>query len=254
MRHAAALAAIAVLAYLLGVVFPRRTEVRLDLLRQRIAADPSARLRFYHRYLIVGALAVAVSALVVLIGGEGFRAAGVGWPPYAGRRLLPAAFLALVVVDAVLLVAWRVGKWRDPSALDRNRQRERIEFLVPHTAAERHFWPVLALAIGVMEECVYRGLFVRYTAALAPALSPWWLLVVAAFVFGVGHRYQGWLGMVATGALGLGFGVFTAATGSLWPAIVLHTVFDLRVAFLRPPTPATPSPDVTTAPLPPPPE
>lgn len=231
-RHVAALAEIAAVAVLVGVVLPLRTERRLARLRERIANDPKARLRFYARYLAVAAASLALCAVVVGTGGEGFDRAGAGWPPYATIRLLPGLLLAELAVIVVLLVVKVVAKRYDPIALDRGKQLGRVAFLVPETPAERRAWPLVATAIGLQEEALFRGVFVLYLATLT-GVSPWLLAVAAALVFAVGHRYQAWLGTVVSGGLGLGFGLVTAATGSIWPAVVLHALFDLRLMFVQ---------------------
>jgi uncharacterized protein len=231
-RHVAALAEIAALAVLVGVVLPLRTERRLARLRERIATDPKARLRFYARYLLVAAASLALSAVVVGTGGEGFDRAGTGWPTSATIRLLPGLLLAELAVVVVLLVVKVLAKRYDPAALDREKQLGRIVFLVPETPAERRAWPLVAAAIGLQEEALFRGVFVLYLATLT-GVSPWLLAVASALVFAVGHRYQAWLGAVVTGGLGLGFGLVTAMTGSIWPAVVLHALFDLRLMFAK---------------------
>jgi membrane protease YdiL (CAAX protease family) len=232
-RHVAALAEIAALVVLVGVVLPLRTERRLARLRERIANDPRARLRFYARYLAVAAASLALCAVVVGTGGEGFDRAGAGWPPYATRMVVAGLVLAELAVIAVLLVVKVVATRYDPAALDREKQLGRIAFLIPETPAERRAWPLVATAIGLQEEALFRGVFVLYVATLT-GVSPWLLAVTAALVFAVGHRYQAWVGAVGTGGLGLGFGLVTAMTGSIWPAVVLHALFDLRLMFLKP--------------------
>lgn len=240
-REAVALAAIAVLAYLFGVVLPRRTERLIDALRERIRIDPAVRWAFYVRYLRLTVVVVAGFAVTVALGGEGAGPAGAGWPPYASERLLPFVAAGLASALLVLALAYGLGSRRDPAAFDTATQYARVEFLVPHARRERTIWPLVCLAIAVIEECVYRGLFVLYAAALL-GIDPWWLVPPVSVLFGLGHRYQGWLGVVGTGGLGLAFGIVTAGTGSLWPAIVLHAAFDFRLLYVRPPAPAAPEP------------
>jgi membrane protease YdiL (CAAX protease family) len=232
-RHVTALAMTAVLLAYFGYLMPKRTEALLERLRAEIARDPGARFAFYLRYLRLSVLVVAAFAVTVLVGGEGREAAGVGWPGHATRRILPALVAGLALLNAALGLAWLLGRTRDPAAFDRESQRSKVEFLIPHTRRERALWPLVAFAIGVLEEVVYRGLFVLYAATLL-GISPWWLVAPTAVVFGIGHRYQGWLGVVATGAMGLAFGVVTVLTGSLYPAVLGHTAFDLRLAAVGP--------------------
>lgn len=240
-RQAAALAAIAVLAYVFGVVLPRRTERLIEALRERIRLDPAVRWAFYQRYLRLTVVAVAGFAATVALGGEGAGSAGIGWPPYATRRLPLALLAGLAAALLVLALAYAYGSRRDPDALDTAQQYARVEFLVPHARRERRIWPLVCLAIAVIEELVYRGLFVLYAAALL-GIDPWWLVLPTSLLFGLGHRYQGWLGVVGTFGLGLAFAIVTVGTGSLWPAIVLHAAFDFRLMYVKRPE-SSDSPD-----------
>jgi len=61
-------------------------------------------------------------------------------------------------------------------------------------------------------------------------------------VFGLGHAYQGVLGMVGAGLLGYVLAQLYATTGSLWMPIVAHVLLDLRVLLLVPRSPR-PRPD-----------
>jgi len=248
-REAAALLVVVALLGYVGVVMPRRAERLLAALRQRIAADPAERFRFYLRYLRMAAVGVAVYAATAWLGGHGAAVAGAGWSDRALMRLFPGLLLSGVVLDAGLLALFVVGRRRDPEAMKKENQYARVEFLVPSAPRERRMWPLVCLAIAVVEECVYRGLFVLYAARLLD-LSPWWLVVPTSLVFGVAHAYQGWLGIAATTVMGAAFAVVTVVTGSLLPAVVLHLLFDLRLAYVKRPGPAAPGPGGDSA-LPP---
>jgi membrane protease YdiL (CAAX protease family) len=64
----------------------------------------------------------------------------------------------------------------------------------------------------------------------------------AAVLFGLLHLYQGGLGILRTGSIGLVLGAGTLATGSLMPAILAHTLLDMTSTIVRvgalPPAPA----------------
>lgn len=231
-RLGVALGIIAVLTYAFAVVLPRRAERRLAALRARIARDPGARFRFYLRYLAFGAISVVAYAVTVALGGEGFAVAGAAWPDRAVPWVLGGVYTGIVVAGGIIGLTRAVGGRFDPAAFDTAKQFERVEFLVPDAPRERAVWGLVSLAIGVAEELVYRGLFVLYAAALL-GVSPWWLVLPSSVVFALNHRYQGWFGVVATGALGLGFAIMTVMAGSLWPAIVLHAAFDYRLKYVR---------------------
>ena len=62
--------------------------------------------------------------------------------------------------------------------------------------------------------------------------SAWAAALLSSAVFGVLHAYQGWLGMVRTGMLGLLLAAAFLLSGSLWPCIVAHAILDLVAGLL----------------------
>jgi membrane protease YdiL (CAAX protease family) len=52
--------------------------------------------------------------------------------------------------------------------------------------------------------------------------------VAATLVFGLIHLYQGWVGVLATTALGALLGLFYLVTESLLVAIAVHVLIDLN--------------------------
>ena len=239
MRHAVAFAATFALAVLAVVVVPARTERIVERLRVALATDPRARLRFYRRYVVSSLLVVTAVAVVVGISGEpiGLRAPRDDFP-FATLLPLLGAMACLVLLGQV------AGQERVAA------QRGRALVLLPETREERRWWALVSLGVGVSEEAVYRGLFVLHLHALAPSLRLLPLAVASAVVFGLGHRYQGWFGVVASGLLGLAFGVTTVLTRSLVPAVLTHAWWDYVTGTRGA---AAARQDAATDPLPPPP-
>jgi membrane protease YdiL (CAAX protease family) len=101
-------------------------------------------------------------------------------------------------------------------------------------ASDADLWPatVLALAAGTAEELFYR-LYLPLLVALATG-SGLAGVIVAAIAFAAMHRYQGWVGVLATL---IGAGLLTAlymGTGSLWVPMAVHVLVDLNALVLRP--------------------
>jgi len=51
-------------------------------------------------------------------------------------------------------------------------------------------------------------------------------IVLSSIIFGLGHIYQGGLGVVITGCIGAGLGVLTWRNRSIWPSMWAHGFFD----------------------------
>lgn len=79
--------------------------------------------------------------------------------------------------------------------------------------------------VGVYEEVFARGLLLeRCRALLGGTLAP---VLVSSLLFGLGHAYQGWIGVGQTTLIGLVLAVLTIRWGTLWPAIIAHALLDI---------------------------
>lgn len=153
---------------------------------------------------------------------------------FVGSRDSGAAALGLVGMPVTELIAWTVGltlaglglivvfhviaRWM--GILD----SDLLAQLLPTNGRERRVFALLSVAAGTGEELAYRGYVIP---VLAPVLGIGGAAALSTGIFGVIHAYQGVLGIVRTtlmgGVLAWGF----LASGSLWPAILAHTLIDL---------------------------
>jgi hypothetical protein len=92
---------------------------------------------------------------------------------------------------------------------------------------------------------LYRGVVVSWLIGTAPTLHRPELALASAAVFGLGHLYQGWAGVLATAGAGYVFAAMYFATGSLLAPAVVHVLVDLRVLLLVPAR-AAPAPALTS--------
>ena len=128
-----------------------------------------------------------------------------------------AALAAIVLQTATVL--------RSPQKLEQVRdQAGELSQIAPRTPAEARVFTLLSLTAGICEEILYRGLLL---AVLTVAVGTWPAVVLSTAVFGLGHAYQGWLGIGKTSAVGLALALLAIGSGSLFLPIVLHAVGDL---------------------------
>ncbi|MHB1795164.1 MAG: CPBP family intramembrane glutamic endopeptidase [Acidobacteriaceae bacterium] len=116
------------------------------------------------------------------------------------------------------------------------KQLEKISIYLPQTARERRWFVAASFTAGICEEFLYRGFLIHYLHTLTWHLGLWVALIVSSVVFGLGHIYQGILGIAQTAVMGFLFAVLYVATGSLLVPIILHILIDLRVLLLLPKT------------------
>lgn len=124
------------------------------------------------------------------------------------------------------LSLWRMRRGKRPPMLGD------VGALLPRDRGELGHAALLSITAGVTEELFFRlALPLLLALVLGDALVAF---VVATLLFGVAHRYQGWIGVVATSVVGALFSALYLATGSLWAAMVFHALIDLNGLVLRP--------------------
>jgi membrane protease YdiL (CAAX protease family) len=82
----------------------------------------------------------------------------------------------------------------------------------------------MAVVGSTWEELFYRGFLI---GLLGPAFGVLPAVLLSSTVFGFGHAYQGWFGVVRTAIIGLALAVAFVLTNSLWWLIGAHVVFNL---------------------------
>ncbi len=71
-----------------------------------------------------------------------------------------------------------------------------------------------------------RGLIEIAPRGLSPLLKNSIAVLVSAVVFGIGHLYQGVVGVGVTALIGIALGAMTIHHRSIWPAVIAHGCFD----------------------------
>ena len=100
----------------------------------------------------------------------------------------------------------------------------KLVHLMPHTRRELHHFFGVSMTAGIVEEIVYRGFVLWYLALFMPL---WAAVIVSSIAFGLAHSYQGAIGGLRCGLIGLAFAVFYIVTGSIWLPIIAHAILDM---------------------------
>ena len=212
-------------AYMI-LVWPWRGRRRYRTLQNELTGGaPDVRIDVYRRMLLHQAGIV----LAVLI---------IAW---AGN--IPRESLGLVMsgtqAQLVLILLAAIGisglffRWKGDRFV--KRMLEMAVAILPATPIERWWFAVLSIGAGVSEELLFRGFLLYYLARYLPDLNVWPQILIASAVFGLAHLFQGWRGILATGALGAIFGLLYAVTGSLFVPVVIHAAIDLRILIVATP-------------------
>ena len=104
--------------------------------------------------------------------------------------------------------------------------------LLPRHRGELPFAAALSLVAGITEEPFFRLLLPLLIAEVTGSAMVGFGL--AALLFGLAHRYQGWRGVAATSFMALLFTALYLASGRLWVAMAFHAYLDVMGLVVRP--------------------
>ena len=188
------------------------------LVSRTAAGDLKARFRYYCGVVFWEWVAVFCVAALWTGRPPGWLMLGRATPVRLGLGLGVAALLIL------LLVFQRRAILKRPSACEKVRTSLlKMETLLPHTTAEHRLFWLVSLTAGICEETLYRGFLLWYLSAwMGPVAG----VVLSSLIFGLGHIYLGVAHVPKTAIVGLFFAGVAIASGSLWPAMLLHAAID----------------------------
>lgn len=136
--------------------------------------------------------------------------------------------IGLAVAAAVigLLVIQRRAIFARPELLEVVlRQVGSARPLLPHTAGEQRGFRLLSITAGICEEVLFRGFVLWYVCVwTGPALA----VAISSVLFGAAHLYLDGRSALRAGIVGAVMAVLVLASGSLWPAMILHAAIDLN--------------------------
>ncbi len=168
--------------------------------------------------LTLGVLAVALSTQL-----EGGSAA-IGLVSLEPSAMVPWTLGITAAGLGLILLSLPVSRWLGESRPGFLRE------LMPRTRKEKGLFALLSGAAGAGEETAYRGY--AFTAVQLLGLGPLGAALVTSVSFGALHAYQGPVGFVRTGLVGLLFVIPVVVTGSLLPSIAAHALIDLVLGLL----------------------
>ncbi len=207
-------------ALLLAIPFIEWRWVWPRFLARVASGEPNVRMRFY-RAILVGQWLIALALIAWWVSRE---------RPWALLLLGPSTplrlgiGLALALAISAFLYWQRVQILKREDALAKVRpQLESAAPLLPHNDCEMRRFRVVSVTAGVCEELLFRGFLIWYFAVWTGPIAA---IVLSSIVFGLGHLYLGPIHVLKTAAAGLFFACLVVASGSLWPAILIHASMD----------------------------
>ncbi len=162
------------------------------------------------------------------------------WPRALGWSV--ALRLSVGLVLGAALVGWQVYSGESLRNLD--QLRPKVEAMVSVDALRDPVYLLLSVTLvsfvlaGLREE-LWRAAMMGFLGESFPRVfggrfGPWLAIVPVAVLFGLAHIPQGWMGVAATGILGLGLGAIMRFHRSVWDAVLAHGFFNATTFALLP--------------------
>jgi membrane protease YdiL (CAAX protease family) len=136
---------------------------------------------------------------------------------------LAGVLVGMLAAGLAVLRQRRQALADDDSLALLRRRMGRLELMLPHTREELALFLKLSLTAGICEELLYRGYLIWYLSHWLPIYPA---AALASLLFGIGHLYQGWRGVLTTGFVGAFLSAVYLLTGSLYAGMVFHALMD----------------------------
>jgi len=104
--------------------------------------------------------------------------------------------------------------------------------ILPRTTKEKWLFALMSFSSGICEEFVFRGFMMFLLLAIFPEIPIFLIVLIPSVIFGIGHLYQGWQGVIQTGVVGAILMCLFLATDSLIPVMALHFMLNVSDMFL----------------------
>lgn len=179
--------------------------------------------------ILQGLLILAGLRLLLLWRGQGWR--DIGLLSFRIRDV-GLAFLALLLVFALNLTLNTLVGLLWPELLEAHQRQ-----LAGVASVLAGALPIVAVGgamvfVGFYEEVLARGFLLTRSHALFGGI--WEPVLFSSLLFGIGHIYQGGLGVVQTALVGVVFARLALHWGTLWPVILAHAALNtLSLVVLR---------------------
>ena len=204
------------------------TLLRSAIASSRLVRKPRSERNLVRQYCITTVNAALISAVVLFA----WRATGRPFSQLGFDLPIGAPGLIGLGLDALLVGYFGYSLLFKAQSAERNASiQRRLDALhiVPQTRAELLLWPLMVLVASPFEELLFRGFLIWFFANFT---GLWGAVLLSSLLFGLGHAYQGWRGILRTALIGLAFGIAYALTQSLWWLMAAHAVLNLYAGLL----------------------
>jgi membrane protease YdiL (CAAX protease family) len=104
-----------------------------------------------------------------------------------------------------------------------------VSLYLPHTKNDFIWFVFVSISAGICEELLFRGFLIWYINEFSSIV---FAVILSSVLFAFAHAYQGWKGVLQSGAAGLILAIIYVFTDTLWIPIALHIVVDMYSGML----------------------
>lgn len=214
------------LAAAMVLIAPWLGHLQYQRARKRFQAGNSrARVRLYRQVLLEQVVVTATVCGLWLFGGIPGARLGICAP----RPWWLTAGLGTVLVGFLVRAALRA---RPKAQKLRAKLDEKVGVLLPDSLQEQRWFAAISVGAGISEELACRGFLIYYLGLYLPRLNSIEIALLTSVVFGLGHLYQGWRGILKTGTGGMILAGLYLLSGSLLLPMAVHAALDLQVSII----------------------
>lgn len=171
--------------------------------------------------MLLGILMLGSMYVLLVIRRQGWSAIGMGHVTL-GRLVLGTLVAVPLCYAAVLIAVPLFMRIIGMSVNDLLAERGDFFEIVP--AMPQWLIPLFAMFIGLHEEALFRGFVLGRLRALFGSTVA--AVLISTVIFGSLHAYQGMVGVVQTGMVGLVLALVAVRCRTIWPAVVAHGIFN----------------------------
>lgn len=204
-----------------------------------VQTKQGARICFYLNTIISLWIPTLIVLLLVAFTDLTFREIGLTFPTINTHTLGPVitfTVFGLALLYVLVILYYLIG-YRYRSAIRNQllqaaeKEADGFSEIFPTTEKEKRLWNLVSVTAAITEEIIYRGFLIKAFTTLFPHLSIGFILLIASFLFGLAHTYQGLIGVIRTTVVGIFFSLLYLGFGSIVPVILFHFLIDYFAKF-----------------------
>jgi membrane protease YdiL (CAAX protease family) len=144
------------------------------------------------------------------------------------RDVLVGILLAVALLLLLVILQYTVARWFPSGPAGSAEELQTLMEGLSRNPLLLALWlgPVVWLGVAAFEELSRVFMLSRLWKVWPRPTGRWLALIFSAVLFGLVHIYQGPVGAISNGIIGLIYGWYYMLFGRVWPMIIAHALYD----------------------------